>query len=123
MIIIAFAQRTSKILPKIICRKWRHCAPIVPDVVAGDTLTMYQFVRRGCVAPIALTPRDINILCAHGWRFICVRDAVAENDFALWAQSGARGCVTCVQLSRRAIGWRGQRWQTPAGLMRELRAQ
>ena len=43
MIIIAFTNKTSKIIPKIMCRKMKHVAPIFVD---KNRLKLIQFVHR-----------------------------------------------------------------------------
>ncbi len=115
MVIIAFCTKTSKILPRVICRHFRHCAPIVPAMHgANHPWVMYQFVRRGTVIQIPLSTRDMNILRAHGWVFMHV------NTTPNTKISNVR---TCVDLSQHVIG-RNPRWyQTPDGLYRELQRQ
>ena len=51
MIIIAFSNKTSKLLPRLFCKKFKHVAPIV---IGNSQITMYQFVRRGEIAKINL---------------------------------------------------------------------
>ena len=64
MIIIAFSNKTSKKFAQLVCRKFKHVAPIIPD---GRFLIMYQFVRPGYVEKIKLGTRDLKILKAHGF--------------------------------------------------------
>lgn len=94
MIIIAFSKKTSKILPRIFCRGFRHCAPIVPKTNDSGELIMYQFVRPGNIAQITLHLRDIQILAAHGWQFVYVPiDAPNMTNVNAWS---------CVALSKYA---------------------
>lgn len=110
MIIIAFSNKTSKILPRLFCGKLKHCAPIIVD---KEKMVMYQFVRRGHIAKINLSMRDIKILGAHGWRFAYVSCALPQ-DFNL------RGLYTCVALCKRAISLRAPYVQTPDALYKKL---
>ena len=43
MIIIAFSDKTSKILPRFFCKKFLHVAPIL---INNDKVCMYQFVSK-----------------------------------------------------------------------------
>lgn len=95
MIIIAFSTHTSKILPRILCRHFRHCAPIVPT---ARGLVMYQFVRHKTIARIKLRPRDLGTLYRHGWRFIFI-PTDPPTDF----DSHIMCAYTCVGLCRRAL--------------------
>ncbi len=106
MIIIAFAQSTSKILPRIFCRHFYHCAVIVPR---GDELVMYQFMRPGRVTCIYLRDRDIRTLRRHGWRFIYM-DGTLPSDY------NAARCHTCVGAAKRALRIRAPFIQTPYAL-------
>ena len=49
MIIIAFAENTSKLLPNIFCKNLKHCAPIM---VKPDEIIMLQFIRYKKIAEI-----------------------------------------------------------------------
>ncbi len=112
MIIVGFTYKTSKILPRIFCRRFRHCAPIVID--ARGKMQMYQFIRCNNIAKIDITMRDVRLLRAHGWVFICLPDAVAHKFFP-------RRARTCVALTCDIIGWRRMRPITPYGLFRKLK--
>ena len=107
MIIIAFSNKTSLCLPRVICRKLKHAAPIVPD---GTELVMDQFVRRGYVKKIRLRFRDIKILNAHGWKFVYVDGATISSDF------NYDNAWSCVDLSKRALNIQNWRIQTPLAL-------
>jgi hypothetical protein len=110
MIIIAFSEHTSKILPRILCREFRHCAPIVR---LGNHLVMYQFTNAHKITKIELQNRDIAILRAHGWRFIYLPGDV-KNDFP------ARRAYSCVDLSKQAIGINNIFIQTPNALYKYI---
>ena len=94
MIIIAFAPKSSKVLPNIFCKKFKHCAVILRK---GNEFTMYQFVMHRHVEQIALRQRDIGILCAYGWHFVYIPRDI-KHDFdpdSSW---------TCVGMTKHAIG-------------------
>ncbi len=113
MIIIGFTNKTSKILPRIFCRKFRHVAIILPD---GDGFIMYQFVRRGQIAQIPLKKRDIKILIQHGWEFVLMEQHAVSKDFT------CLHAFTCVQMAKKAIGMRNIWIQTPYALYRKLKS-
>ncbi|MDE6477762.1 MAG: hypothetical protein K2L94_00770 [Alphaproteobacteria bacterium] len=110
MIIIAFAQTTSRIWPRIVCRHFRHSAVIVPH---GDKLVLYQFTRRGMVNTLTICPRDIQILGRHGWAFIYLPGNLASD----FCGTDAR---TCVDMAKRAAGIRAPWVQTPLALYKYL---
>ena len=109
MIIIAFSRQTSKILPRIFCRRFRHCAPILR---IGKKLIMYQFTGIHNITKIELQNRDISILRAHGWRFVYLPYDI-QNDFSEHAYS-------CVDLSKRALGIHNRFIQTPNALYKYI---
>ncbi len=111
MIIIAFSRKTSRFIPKLFCRKYKHVAPII---VCNNNMIMLQFVRRGNIQKIPLSMRDIKILGQYGWRFVYLPRNLA-HDFT------ARGARTCVEMTKRAIGIRDVRIQTPFGLYKKIR--
>ena len=110
MIIIAFSEHTSKVLPRIFCRRFRHVAPIFQN---GRNLVMYQFVRPHQIEKIHLHTRDIAILRAHGWQFIFV-PIDAPVDFR------PHYAKTCVDLSKRALGIKNICIQTPYALYKYI---
>ena len=110
MIIIAFSRTTSKLLPRIFCRQFRHCAPILRE---GNELVMYQFTHAHNITKIHLQNRDISILRAHGWQFIYI-PIDAPYDFNLIH------AYSCVDLSKRAIGIHNIFIQTPYALYKHI---
>ena len=111
MIIIAFSKNTSKVLPHILCRHFRHCAPIICN---GNHLVMYQFITHNHIEQIHIKPRDIGVLRAHGWEFIYVSPTINCNLFDYMH------AYSCVDLSKRAIGLKSIFIQTPYGLYKHL---
>jgi len=114
MIIIAFSENTSKILPRIFCRRFRHCAPIICN---QNDLIMYQFVKHNHIAAIHLHPRDITILRAHGWKFIYISPDKSIHKFY------PEFTYSCVGLSKHALGIRSVFIQTPYALYKYLEKQ
>ena len=110
MIIIAFAPKSSQILPNIFCRKFKHCAVIVRN---KSGCIMYQFVSVHNIKQIKLRPRDIHMLGAHGWRFVYLPCGVqySFNPYAAW---------TCVDMAKRAIGIHAPFIQTPYALYKKI---
>lgn len=112
MIIIGFSDKTSKILPRICCGKWKH---VVPITQIGSDWGMYQFIKHGHVVPILLKKRDMKILMTYGWQFIIITNVALPRGFS------PQATWTCVQLAKRAIGMRKWWIQTPNALYRELK--
>ena len=112
MVIIGFSGKTSKILPRIFCRRFRHVAVIVPT---ASGFIMYQFMRRAHIAKIALHARDIGILKRHGWVFIEL-----PNTAPMGLEYNR--AFTCVQLAKYSIGMQKISIQTPNALYKRLQA-
>ena len=112
MIIIAFSPNTSKILPRIFCRHFRHCAPIICD---KNDLVMYQFTNKHNITQIHLNHRDIKILQAHDWKFIYI----SPNNTPAYDFDSAPP-FSCVDLSKRVIGIHSIFIQTPHALYKYL---
>ena len=93
MVIIAFAPKSSKFLPNIFCKRFRHCAVIVRR---NKDFIMYQFTMHKRTEQIPLRQRDIRILAAHGWHFVYIPCEIEYqfNPGAAW---------TCVGMAKRAI--------------------
>ena len=111
MIILAFSDKTSKILPRIICRHFRHVAVID---VQKNTLVLYQFIRHRHIEIIRLKWRDLKILKQHGWKFVLVARPLPCNIMTHRAR-------TCVAFAKYAIGMHEVRVQTPDGLYKKLK--
>ena len=110
MIIIGFCKKTSKIIPKILCRKFKHVAPIVKK---GNHLEMWQFIRKNHIYTIPLKMRDLNILTRYGWEFIAVEIPVFEV-------SDITAVCTCVGMTKHFVGIKNWRIQTPNALYKKL---
>lgn len=113
MIIVGFTNKTSKILPRIFCQRFRHCAPII--INAQGQMILYQFVRCGHVSQIPITIRGLQRLRANGWKFIILSGA-PHHEFNTYIKSA----TTCVALTRHAIGIHRIRPITPYGLYKQI---
>lgn len=111
MIIIAFSNKTSKIIPQLLCCKLKHVAPIVP---CDNKLIMYQFVSPVHTEKIVLQMRDIKILQSHGWKFVYIDGAAMPHDFDSYS------AYSCVDLTKHALGIKNWRIQTPCALYKNL---
>lgn len=109
MVIIGFTKKSSKILPNIFCKNFRHCAVIVRRR-AGFIL--YQFVSHGRVEKISLGARDMKMLRQYGWCFVYVPCDLPRNF--------PRKNWTCVNMAKDAIKMRAPFIQTPDALYRAL---
>lgn len=111
MLYIAFSSRSHKLYAQILCRKYRHCAPVL---MTANKCIIYQFIKRGQIAQISIRPSDINILKHYGWKFIKY-DAKFAPTIVLKTKPW-----TCVQFTKQSIGIRKITIQTPDALLRYL---
>lgn len=110
--LIGFTSKTSKLLPKLLCRKFRHCAIIW--MMDDGRWMMEQFVKRNHIEKIYLYERDLKILEQHGWLFISIMPA--PSSIILHPSS-----FTCVSFAKRALGIRKPFIWTPDQLYRYLK--
>ena len=110
MVIIAFAPKSSKLLPNIFCKHFRHCSVLFRN---KNKFIMLQFVSRKHVEQIELQKRDIGILAAHGWRFIYLPCDIPHefNPNTAWS---------CVNMAKHAIKMKSVTIQTPYALYKKL---
>lgn len=111
MIIIAFSDKTSKLLPRIFCKKIKHVAPII---VKDKDMFLYQFISKNRYDKIPLQMRDLKVLGANGWKFIYLPISAVNGFEKIHA-------ITCVQFTKNAIGIKNRYIQTPNGLYEHLR--
>ena len=111
MIIIAFSNKTSKILPRVFCGELKHVAPITR---CCNKMILHQFVRPWKIVQIPIRARDLGLLAAYGWTFIRIPHIVPNS-------IEKKHIYTCVQLAKHMIGVRDIRIQTPSALYRKLR--
>lgn len=110
MMIVAFAPKSSKVMANLLCKDIKHVAPIE---ILDDYMVMYQFVKCGHVENIRLKMRDINILRQHGWKFIYMP---INMPYGFKPQH----TITCVQMTKQAIGLKKWHIQTPGALYKFL---
>jgi len=61
---IAFSPHSDKLIPRIFCKRFRHCCVIVDNI-------LYQPLSGG-IRTMQITPAVIKILRNRGWKFIKV---------------------------------------------------
>lgn len=111
MIIIGFSTKTSKILPRILCKHFKHCAPIIK---VGENFLMYQFVKHNDIKAIPITSYGLKLLKGAGWKFIKTNLKPAKYPKSYNA-------VTCVCFTKKFIGIHAPFIQTPDALYRKLK--
>lgn len=108
--LIGFTHNTGKILPRIFCRKFRHCAIILEQKDIKYKYIMLQ-VGFGRVNFIPLQKRDLKILEQNGWVFL--QQKCYLNNYKL--------SPTCVSFAKRALGIRAPFVLTPYQLFKYLK--
>ncbi len=111
MIYIGFSTQSHKLYARILCKNYRHCAPVL---IMRNKCILYQFVRYGKIVPIYIRHRDINILKHFGWIFIKYDTTISKKNLL---QSHA---MTCVQFTKRASGIKNITIQTPDALLKHI---
>jgi hypothetical protein len=108
--LLRFAIKLQKKLPRVLCRKFKHTAPIW---VHNDKIIMYQFIKNKNIKKIVLQMRDLKILQKFGWRFVYIIGSLS-HDFI------NTNAVTCVNFTKAAIGLKKPAIQTPLALYKYL---
>ena len=67
MIYIGFSTKTHKLFARILCRHFRHVAPIVKT---KKYCIIYQFIAPGKISLITVNFKDLKILESYGWEFV-----------------------------------------------------
>ena len=111
MICIGFSTKTHKLFAKILCKKYRHVAPIL---IKKDKCVIYQFVRFNKVVPIPIKKRDLRILQQHGWKFV---KYACKFDPKRAIKSKP---INCVQWTKHACGIKNMAIQTPDALLKYI---
>jgi hypothetical protein len=104
--IVGFTHKTSKILPRIFCRNFRHCAIILKY---GDKYLML----RSSTKFIPLKKRDIMILKQHGWVFA---ETLTKSPVPAYKPS-----ITCVSFVKHTLGIRAPFVWTPDQLYKKIK--
>ena len=109
MIIIGFSTTTSKILPRVLCGKFKHC--VIITKYAGNFI-LHQFVKRKHICRITITERGLAQLESNGWVFIYKKSPISPQfDPNAW---------TCVDYVKRALGLHKIWIQTPNDLFKYI---
>ncbi|HNY25620.1 MAG TPA: hypothetical protein PKJ33_03715 [Alphaproteobacteria bacterium] len=99
--IIGFSEKTSKIIPKIFCKKFRHCAVLIQQKTTGKEqkyLLLNPSIRK--IDIFLLKSRDLKILENNDWVFIQVKHK-QENISTL---CHIKYSLTCVGFTKQALG-------------------
>jgi hypothetical protein len=105
--IIGFTSKTSSILSKLLCRKFRHCAVIFET----DNGRILAQIGMNGIRIIPVGDNEIKILESHGGVFV---EAAAQNRKTCNA-------LTCVGFAKRALGISKPFIWTPDQLYRYLK--
>ena len=111
MIYIGFSTRTQKIYARILCKKYRHVAPVL---ITPKKCTIYQFVRFNKVVPIPIKKRDLIILQKHEWKFVKYA-CKFDPELAIKTKP-----INCVQFTKRACRIKNITIQTPDALLKYI---
>ena len=109
MVYIGFSTKTHKLYARILCKKFKHVAPVL---MTNNKCIIYQFVRFNKVVPISVKKRDLNILTHYGWKFVKY-DCEFEPERAIKTKP-----INCVQFTKCACGIKNIAIQTPDALLR-----
>ena len=111
MIYIGFSKNTNKLLSKILCRNFRHCAPIL---VTKEKCIIYQFIKYKQIRTIPIKKRDLKILKQYDWGFIKMNGKLNIKNAILHKPK------TCVQFTKTACNINKKIIQTPYSLYKYL---
>ncbi len=109
MIYIGFSTKTNRLYVRILCRHFRHVAPII---VTKHGCIIYQFVSKKQISLITIKHKDLKILELFGWKFI-------KYDGKFIPQQSKKP-VNCVQWTKQACGIKNIFIQTPDSLFKYL---
>lgn len=110
MVYVGFSLRSHKKIANIMCKNFKHCAPII---IENENYKLYQFVDRKNISIIKIKKRDLKILEKYGWQFI--RYECKPNINLLKTKY-----LTCVQFTKHTCGIKNITIQTPDKLFRYL---
>jgi hypothetical protein len=109
MLYIGFSNYSNKPHAKLLCKEYKHCAPIV---INGDTAVIYQFVRINKIVKITVQKKDLKMLRRHGWKFIKYPIDTKCIPYCIY--------LTCVQFTKSVCGIKNIKIQTPLALFKYL---
>lgn len=112
MIYIGFSKKTHKLYARILCKRFKHCAPVI---VRNNKYYLYQFVNRDDIGIITLKRRDLLILQQYGWVFVKCKYKpnlkYTKNNKTL----------TCVQFTKQMCGITDKKIITPYDLFKYVK--
>ena len=113
--IIGFTNKTSKILPQIFCRNFRHCVVLFPTRIR----TSHYLAQVGVdgIRLIRIDSLGIKKLQSAGWIFINPGKQPVKSKYYL----PTINLLTCVGFAKRALGIRNPFIWTPDQLYRYLK--
>lgn len=111
MIYIGFSIQSHKKLARILCKKYRHCAPII---INKNKCVIYQFISYKKIVPIHVRARDLKTLKHFGWIFVQYSGKFAP------ARGLKSKTITCVQFTKCALNIKNIAIQTPDALLKYL---
>lgn len=109
MLYVGFSTKSHKIYANILCKHFRHCAPVI---ITTNKAFIYQFTKLNRVVLIPIKKRDIQILKQYGWVFI-------KYNFSCPSLPRFKG-FTCVQFTKKICGIKNIFIQTPDSLFNYL---
>ena len=109
---IGFSLKTHKLHARILCRKYKHCAPII--IIANQAI-IYQFVNPKKIVAIHVRKHDLKRLEKYGWLFIKYNKSLSKKNVS------NIHALTCVQFTKRVCGIKKINIQTPDALLRYLK--
>lgn len=110
--IIGFTRNTSKIISKLLCRNFRHCAVVkAQSTNSKKQLFIFMHKVKGGIHILEVSKRDLKLLEKHGWVFI----DIDSNHNLLPAHF-----IGCVGFVKGALGIRNPFIWTPDQLYRYL---
>ena len=111
MLYIGFSTTSHKPFAKIICKKYKHCAPIKIQNGKG---VLYQFVNMYKIVLIPINLKDLKILETFGWKFAKYNENITP-EHAIKTKT-----ITCVQFTKRVCGIKNITIQTPDALLKHI---
>ena len=110
MLYIGFSDYSNKTLARMLCKKYKHCAPIIID---NKNIVIYQFVHMNKIVKIIRPKCDLNRLCQNGWVLIKYHTQPKQNI--------KKKCLTCVQFTKYVCGIKNIWIQTPLDLFKYIK--
>ena len=112
IVYIGFSTKTHKILARIFCYHFKHCAPVV---IKKNKYEIYQFTKTNKIKIIPIKKRDIKILEQYGWQFVKYNiESITQNALNIRV-------ITCVQFTKKFCGIKKISIQTPDELLKYLK--